>query len=90
MNDVCNIKVFSCADKLKDLQTDHSPSHNIHARGVCLYDLTIVMKMIQFLENLRIATVNKLVNEEKKRWDCFRFFITKFLLNDRFTIRFDR
>ena len=58
--DVRVIHVFSCVDKLIDLQTDHSPSHNIQACGVCLENVTIVTKLIPFLESSRIATVKKM------------------------------
>ena len=66
MNDVHIIHVFSCVDKLVDLQTDHSPKHNIQACDVRLKNSTMVTKLIPFLENSRIATVKKCVDEERR------------------------
>ena len=41
VNDVRpRVRLISCADKLVDLQTDHSPSHNIQAYAVCFEILT--------------------------------------------------
>ena len=66
VNDVRIIHVFSCADKLIDLQTDHTPSHNIEARDVSLENSTVVTKLIPLLEDSMIAMVKKWVNEERR------------------------
>ena len=80
MNDVHIIHVFSCVDKLIDLQTDHSPSHNIHARGVRLENVTMVTKLIPSLKNSRIATVKKWVSEERRGGSRTRRLFQKVLI----------
>ena len=70
--------MFCHVDKLLDLQTDHSSSHNIQACSVCLYDLTMETKLIPFLENSRIATVKKWVNEERRGGSRARRLFQKF------------
>ena len=80
MNDVRIIHVFSCVDKLIDLRTDHSPSHNIHARGVCLESSTVVTKLIPSLKNSRIATVKKWVNKERRGGSRTRRLFQKVLI----------
>ena len=80
MNDVHIIHVFSCVDKLIDLQTDHSPSHNIHARGVRLENVTMVTKLIPSLKNSRIATVKKWVSEERRGGTPTRRLFQKVLI----------
>ena len=80
MNDVHMIHVFSCVDKLIDLRTDHSPSHNIHTHGVCLENVTMVTKLIPSLENSRIATVKKWVNKERSGGSRTRRLFQKVLI----------
>ena len=74
------IHVFSCPDELKYLQTDHSPSHNIHARGVRLENVTMVTKLIPSLKNSRIATVKKWVSEERRGGSRTRRLFQKVLI----------
>ena len=79
MNDVRTTHVFSCVDKLIDLETDHSPSHDIEVYGTTSDNLTIVTKVIPFFENSRIATLKKWVHAE--RWGGGRAGLLAELLN---------
>ena len=78
VNDVRIIHVFSCADKLIDLRTDHSSSHNIQAYTVYLENVAVVMKVIPFVENSRIATFKKWVDEERTGGSRTRRLFQKF------------